>query len=106
MTKIIKSPKVTKKIVVDNKIHYDIFSKSRGYITSAMDEVTARETLESLHWENQKFWRKAQSEGKRWKRCDCYCICRNGLKEWELPFFIEEQSEEDEQYLPEGNIDA
>jgi len=85
-----------------DKIHYDIFSKSRGYIATALNEGCAREALESLHYENQKFWRKAMSEGKRWKRCDVYCLCRQGGKSWELPFFIEEESDEDEQFMPEG----
>lgn len=92
----------SKKVVAVEKIHYDIWSKSRGYITTATNESTAREALESLHYENQRFWRKAMSEGKKWKRCDAYCLCRQGIRSWELPFFIEEESDEDEQYIPEG----
>jgi hypothetical protein len=102
-TKKTKTPTTTKKTKTE-KTHFEIFSKSRGYLCSAVDENAARDALTAMFEENQKHWLKQISEGKRWKRCDVYCLCRQGNKSWELPFFFNEEDDEEEFVgIDEGN---
>lgn len=99
-------PKIKKPIAkVANKVHYDIFSKSRGYICTATDEADARDALQDLFVENDRFWRKEQSEGKKWKRFDCYCLVRDNNKSEVLPFSFDDGSDEEEEYF-EGDANV
>lgn len=82
-----------KKTVAVERTHYDVFSKSRGYMCSCPNEEEAHKALQSLYYENEKFWRRARSEGKKSKRFDCYALARTGLHERliELQFAPDEE---------------
>jgi hypothetical protein len=99
--------KSEKKIEKQEKfpVKYDIFSKSRGYMCSCLSQQHAINTLEALLRENDKFWRQARSMGKKTKDFDCYCMCRQGLKSWELPFVFDTGEDEEEEFNPEEGME-
>lgn len=79
-TKPVKSKKSAKKATQFERTHFDVFSKSRGYLCTCMSEEAVHEALQSLYDENEKFWRRARSEGKKSKPFDCYGVARTGFK--------------------------
>lgn len=78
------------------RTHYDVYSKSRGYLCTCPNEEDAHNALQSLYKENEKFWRRASSEGKKSKQFDCYVLARTGVHERmiELHFEYEEDTTE------------
>lgn len=68
-----------KKTVAVERTHFDVFSKSRGYLCTCPNEDETHKALQALYKENEKFWRRARSEGKKSKRFDCYALARTGL---------------------------
>jgi hypothetical protein len=63
----------------DNRIHYDIFSKTRGYMCTCLNEEHSLQMLNNFYKENERFWRGAISEGKAGKPFDCYVLVRQGF---------------------------
>lgn len=84
----------------DTRIHYDVFSKSRGYICTCPDENSVYDTLKALLRENDRFWKQAASMGKKTKAFDCYGVMRQGFKtsKIELTFAPETDGSERDTY--------
>jgi hypothetical protein len=82
-----------KKTMVIEKTHYDVFSKSRGYLCTSPNETEAHKALQSMYYENEKLWKHAMSDGKKTKPFDCYVLARTGSHERliELQFAVEEE---------------
>lgn len=82
-----------KKTVAVERTHYDMYSKSRGYLCTCHNEDAAHNALQSMYYENEKFWRRARSEGKKSKQFDCYALARTGIHERliELQFAPDEE---------------
>lgn len=61
------------------KTHFDIFSKTYGYVASCMNEDHANKTLQSMYYEHERFWRNARSLGKKTQSFDYYVLVRTGF---------------------------
>lgn len=97
--KPVKSKKV-KAQPQPERVHFDVFSKSRGYLCSAPNEDAAYKALNDLFRENERFWRRARSEGKKSRHFDCYALARQGTQSRliELTFDAERDESERDTY--------
>lgn len=103
-----KTPKGKKEklVVKEDRTHFDVYSKSRGYICTCPSEYALRKTLMDLYKENERFWRQAASDGKKTKAFDCYGLARTGTvnRVIDLTFAPNEDEEETfEEAVAEGN---
>jgi len=82
-----------KKTVAIERTHYDVYSKSKGYLCSCPNEDAANDALQALYYENEKSSRRVRTEGKKSKRFDCYVLARTGIQSRmiELQFAQEEE---------------
>jgi hypothetical protein len=88
------------------RTHYDVYSKSRGYICTCVNENALHKTLMDLYRENDRFWRQAANDGKKTKAFDCYGLARMGdvSRVINLTFAANEDDEETfEDAIAEGN---
>lgn len=76
------------------KVHYDVFSKHRGYICSCSTETQTQRTLQTLFNENEKFWQHKSSTGKKTRKFDCYAIARKGNQSTLIELAFQEEEEE------------
>jgi hypothetical protein len=74
---------------------YDVFSKQRGYLCSCIDENAVHKTLYALFRENEKYWHRDRSEGKKSRAFDCYGIARCGNSSRIIELMFEEETETD-----------
>lgn len=96
-SKPVKSKKVKG---TPERTHFDVFSKSRGYLCTAPSEEAAYKALNDLFRENERFWRRARSEGKKSMDFDCYAVARQGMNSRliELTFDAERDESERDTY--------
>lgn len=88
--------KVTTKVnTKPAKVQYDVFSKSRGYLCSCINEDEVHRSLKALFHENERFWRNARAMGKRWKRFDCYGVATQGNSARIIELMFDAPAEED-----------
>ena len=76
-----KAVKVKAAKVNPERTHFDVFSRARGYLCSCPNEDKVHESLKAMFDENERFWRRARSDGKKSKRFDCYGVARTGIHE-------------------------
>jgi hypothetical protein len=106
MEKIEKSAKAAKAVKPVERTHFDCFSKTRGYMCSCLNEDHAIKTLQSLYYENDRYWRQARADGKKTRPFDCYAIARTGYQERliELQFAAEEDEGETYEEIAEKEM--
>jgi len=90
--------KKVKSVKGGERTHYDVFSRSRGYMCSCPNEAAVHEALEALFRENEKFWRRARSEGKKGKTFDCFGVARTGHTERVIELTFRDDSDEEFYY--------
>jgi hypothetical protein len=76
-----KPVKVKAAKVNPERTHFDVFSRERGYLCSCPNEDKVHESLKAMFDENERFWRRARADGKKFKRFDCYGVARTGIHE-------------------------
>lgn len=95
LAKIEKSVKKSKNT---ERTFYDVYSKQRGYLCSCPTEEDAHKALHDLFKENERFWRRARSEGKKSRNFDCYAVARTGTHSRLIELMFDDNTEDDEDY--------
>jgi hypothetical protein len=103
LDKIEKSVKSTKP---SERTFYNVFSKHRGYLCSCPSEFEANKALHALYRENEQFWRRARSEGKKSRDFDCYAVATTGIKTRLIELQFDAEDDEDEEFEDVVNADA
>jgi hypothetical protein len=76
-----KAVKVKAAKVNPERTHFDVFSRSGGYLCTCPSEEKLHESLNAMFKEHERATRYARSDGKKFKRFECYGVARTGIHE-------------------------
>lgn len=77
---------------------FNVYSKRRGYICSCPNEDATNKALQDLFYENERFWRRARSEGKKSRDFDCFALASTDGKDRLIELMFNEEEDDEEEF--------